>query len=121
MLEPGRPSPRVRGLQPLRLLPGYWTPFSRTPHKVAIVRARYGQAAGAVIELRGWRCKTHEPLRFAYGGHPTPGVRHLRLRPYPTDADKLGYTGYMLFSAAGDWRLEASANGNLLGRLVLHL
>jgi hypothetical protein len=39
----------------------------------------------------------------------------------PEGQSALGYSGYMLFWAHGDWKLEALEDDRVVGRLVLRL
>jgi hypothetical protein len=120
-------------LGPLTLQAGHRGDFRLgIPYKVGITRRDDSQAT---LELRGWRCADGQPLRFSYRETPLPrkryrsaelrriGDRVLRLRWYraPAGQRALVYTGYMLFWANGDWRLEVRSQTRALGEYVLRL
>ena len=135
----GRPLPE-RGeryesprLGPLTLQAGRRGDFRfGIPYKVGITRRDDSQAT---LELRGWRCADGRSLHFYYREARLPpkrygpgelqriGDRVLRLRWYraPAGQRALVYTGYMLFWAKGDWRLEVRGKEGVLGRYVLRL
>ena len=112
------------GRAQLRFAAGYAT-------KVVLVRLRRFRPA---IVLRGTRCADGVPLRFAYDGErlPAPPLsRHqletsgspaARLRPYPHDlapGTSFSYTGYILFSDVGRYRITASQGTRRIAALVV--
>lgn len=120
-------------LGPLALQAGFRSDFVLGyPYKVGITRY---DTSHATIELRGWRCDDHRPLHFLYHGLRLPKppltaaelqrlespVGRLRWYQAPEGQSLLIYAGYMLFWAHGDWKIEASAGGEVLGELVLRM
>jgi hypothetical protein len=105
------------------------------PYKVGITRHDTSQQT---IVVRGSRCADSRPLRFFYRDEryfslPRPplatgqlqrlGVPAARLRWYqaPEGQSAHGYSGYMLFWAHGDWKLQALEGDRVVGQLVLRI
>ena len=105
------------------------------PYKVGITRHDTSQQT---IVVRGSRCADGRPLRFFYRDlryfslpRPPLSTRQLqrlgdpsaRLRWYqaPEGQSALGYSGYMLFWAHGDWKLQALKDDRVVGQLVLRI
>jgi hypothetical protein len=120
-------------LGPLSFQAGFRGDFRLgVPYKVGITRYDMAQKT---IELRGWRCADGRPLHFLYGNLQLPkppltarqlrrlGHRVERLPWYdaPEGQPALIYTGYMLFWAHGDWKLQARDRNGVIGELVLRL
>jgi hypothetical protein len=104
--------------------PGY-------PTKVLLIPTR--RWTGKLV-LRGARASDGRILRFAYQDHRLPrppypaedmgrlGTAVVRLRPPPSPLPPIGqwgYTGYMLFPDAGDWRIQARRDGRRVGAIVV--
>ena len=86
------------------------------------------------LTLRGYQCDSGLPLRFWYRSEPLTFPRG-----FPTTEDELRqkgdlslrfpvtkklrgtYSGYMLFWAAGDWRLVLSAGGTTVASVVVRV
>jgi hypothetical protein len=105
------------------------------PYKVAITRHDRSQRT---IVVRGSRCADGRPLHFFYRDlryfslpRPPLTTRQLqrlgdaaaRLPWYqaPEGQSALGYSGYMLFWAHGDWKLQALEGDRVVGQLVLRI
>lgn len=132
---PGHPAAIELGS--LRLFAGVRGTFRPgSPYKVGIKRiVPPGFHDLRTITVRGWRCVDGVALRFDYSGRPLPhrklteaelralGDLVARLEPYtpPGNQRDLIYTGYMLFWARGNWRLEAHDGSRLVGSVVLRL
>jgi hypothetical protein len=133
--EPGH-AYDLPGLGPLTLQAGFRGDFVRGyPYKVAITRHDTSQQT---IVVRGSFCADGRPLHFFYRdlryfALPRPplttgqlqrlGDRAARLRWYqaPEGQSALGYSGYMLFWAHGDWKLQALEGDRVVGQLVLRI
>jgi hypothetical protein len=86
-----------------------------------------------LLSLRGTRCSDGRPLRFASHDEELPqpplsqqdfaqaGTPVARLRPPPRNVTlrTCGYTGYMLFSDEGDWRIRAYRKGQVVGAITV--
>jgi hypothetical protein len=99
-----------------RFSPGY-------PTKVLILGR--GSLA-APVTLEGWRCATGQRLRFWYaGGFPDPPLSAAEFAslgdPAPVLASNGTYTGYMLFTASGTWKIAVSQNGKVLGTAIFQV
>jgi hypothetical protein len=124
------------GLGPLTLQAGFRGDFVRGyPYKVGITRHDMSQWT---IVVRGWRCADGRPLHLfyrdlRYWSLPRPplttaqlqriGETAARLHWYqaPEGQSALGYSGYMLFWAHGDWKLQALEADRVVGQLVLRI
>lgn len=99
-----------------RFMPGY-------PTKVLIL----GRGSSAApVTLEGWRCVTGQRLRFQYaGGVPDPPLSAAEFAsfgdPAPVLASNGTYTGYMLFTASGKWKIVVSQNGKVLGTAIFQV
>jgi hypothetical protein len=108
----------------VHLKPGYPTSLFLIPTR---------QWSGELV-LRGSRCSDGRPLRFWYQNKSFPkpplareefaraGTAAGRLDPPPRPLPQIGrwrYTGYMLFSGYGNWRVRAYVKRRLVGTIVL--
>ena len=123
-------------LGPLSLQAGFRGDFvPGYPYKVGITRNDTSQRT---IVVRGSRCADGRPLHLFYRDLRYSSLPRLplttaqlqrigdtaaRLRWYqaPEGQSALGYSGYMLFWARGDWKLEALEGDRVVGRLVLRI
>jgi hypothetical protein len=123
-------------LGPLALQAGFRGDFVRGyPYKVGITRHDTSQRT---IVVRGSRCADGRALHFFYRdlryfSLPRPplttgqlqrlGDPAARLPWYqaPPGQSALGYSGYMLFWAHGDWKLQALEGDRVVGELVLRI
>jgi hypothetical protein len=119
---------RIRGFSgggyaKIEFKPGY-------PTKVLLVpRLRWV----GLLSLRGVRCSDGRALRFAYNDEELPrpplsqqdfaraGTLVPRLPPPPRTLKlwRYGYTGYMLFSDEGNWRIRVYRKGQLVGAITV--
>lgn len=97
--------------------PGY-------PTKVLIL----GRGSSAApVTLEGWRCATGQRLRFWYDGGvlPAPPLSAAAFAslgdPAPVLVANGAYTGYMLFTASGRWKIAVSQNGKALGTAIFQV
>ncbi len=92
------------------------------------------------LTLRGFSCSDGRPLRFWYRDG-SPSVVGPASTPIPNGVlemigdetvvfeaftlrspeNPLGHPGYMLFTSAGDWRLEVRGGDTLLGSVVIRV
>ncbi len=103
--------------------PGYATKVLLVPRRRWVGR----------LSLRGVRCSDGRALRFAYHDEELPGpplsqqdfaragtlVPRLPPPPRTLKLARYGYTGYMLFSDEGNWRLRAYRKGQLVGAITV--
>ncbi|MDQ6709219.1 MAG: hypothetical protein M3Z11_01540 [Candidatus Dormibacteraeota bacterium] len=64
------------------------------------------------LKLQGWRCGNGERLRFEYGASWNVPVAKLEPAGAADNGTPVGYTGYMLFTAAGTWEIAVSGSQN---------
>ena len=101
------------------------------PTKV-VIRGRMPRKS--TLTLRGYKCGSGLPLRFWYRSDPLtfplgfPATEEelqqkgdLSVRFPATKKVRGTYSGYMLFSAAGNWRLVLSAGGTTVGSVVVRV
>src|SRR6266403_5349122 len=107
----------------IKFKPGYATKVLLVPRRRWLGR----------LSLRGVRCSDGRALRFAYHDEELPrpplsqqdfaraGTLVPRLPPPPRTLKlaRYGYTGYMLFSDEGNWRLRAYRKGRLVGSITV--
>lgn len=96
--------------------PGY-------PTKVLIL-GRGPSATPATVE--GWRCATGQRLRFWYaGGFPDPPRSAAEFAnlgdPAPLLASNGTYTGYMLFTTSGMWKIVVSGASKVRGSAIFQI
>jgi hypothetical protein len=126
----------VPQLGPLTLQAGFRGDFVLGyPYKVGITRRDMSQR---VIVVRGSRCADGRPLHFFYRDQryyslPRPplttgqlqrlgdSAAWLRWYQAPPGQSALGYAGYMLFWAHGDWKLQVLEGDRVVGQLVLRI
>jgi hypothetical protein len=74
----------------------------------------------APAKVEGRRCSNGERLRFEYGASWDTPVAVLTPAGVADSGMPIGYTGYMLFTAAGKWMISVTSNGGTpLGSAVL--
>jgi hypothetical protein len=123
-------------LGPLSLEAGVRGDFVRGyPYTVGITRHDTSQRT---IVVRGSRCVDGQPLHFFYRdlryfSLPQPPLTTGQLQrlgdpaarlpwyPAPPGQSALGYSGYMLFWAHGDWKLQVLEDNRVVGQLVLRI
>ncbi len=89
---------------------------ARSPTKVVIQPL---DPLKARVKLQGWRCSTGDQLRFEYGASWNTPVAVLPPAGAGPNGTPVGYTGYMLFTAPGKWKLSVTgANGQPLGTAI---
>ena len=123
-------------LGPLSLQAGFRGDFVRGyPYKVGITRHDTSQRT---IAVRGSRCADGRPLHFFYRDlryFPLPkpplttgelqrlgdSAAWLHWYQAPPGQSALGYSGYMLFWAHGDWKLQMLEDDRVVDELVLRI
>jgi hypothetical protein len=74
----------------------------------------------APIKVEGRRCSNGARLRFEYGASWDTPVAVLSPAGASDDGTPIGYTGYMLFTASGKWRISVTGSeSNSLGSAVV--
>jgi len=123
-------------LGPLSLQAGFRGDFVRGyPYKVGITRHDMSQRT---IVVRGSRCADGRPLHFFYRDLryfplPKPPLTTRQLQRLGDSAARLpwyqarpgqsalGYSGYMLFWAHGDWKLQVLEGDRVVDQLVIRI
>jgi hypothetical protein len=123
-------------LGPLSLQAGFRGDFVLGyPYKVGITRH---DTSPRTIVVRGSRCAGGRPLHFFYRdlryfSLPRPPLTTRQLQRLgdsaawlhwyqaPPGQSTLGYSGYMLFWAHGDWKLQVLEDDRVVGELVLRI
>jgi len=88
------------------------------PTKVLISFTRVIE--GETVELRGQDCSSGRDLRFCYDGSRCLG-KAAGVTLQKVELGGLNYTGYMLFPAAGNYRLQVTQGAQQLGEAVVHV
>ncbi len=88
------------------------------PTKVLISFTRVIE--GETVELRGQDCSSGRALRFCYDGSRCLG-KAAGVTLQKVELGGLGYTGYMLFPATGNYRLQVTRSSQQLGAAVVHV
>ncbi len=72
------------------------------------------------LKLEGWRCSNGERLRFEYAGSWNEPVATLMPAGSAPNGTPVGYTGYMLFTAPGKWKVSViGSDDKAVGSAVL--
>jgi hypothetical protein len=90
------------------------------PHSPTKVLIQPIQPLTSALRLEGWRCSTGERLRLQFGEAPAALAAALVPAGTAANGTTVGYTGYMFFTASGQWMISVgSKTGHLIGRAVL--
>lgn len=100
------------------------------PYKVLVQPM---QPLSKTVKLMGWNCSTNKPLRFWYRdglpfAHVPAGPAEFAVAGdlvatfSPSSGDSSGqpsgYTGYMLFTQPGQWKVSVEESGTMIGSAV---
>lgn len=87
------------------------------------VLIRVPHVAGETVDLQGKDCSSGQALRFCYDGGPRSACRgsSAGVALEKVELGGLDYTGYMLFPATGNYRLQVTRGSQQLGEAVVHV
>lgn len=122
--------PRDKSWHGLRIGPLFFSAFDpgsdqavisgfdpRYPTKVVIQPI---DPLATLVKVEGRRCSNGERLHFEYGASWDTPIAVLAPAGAADNGTPVGYTGYMLFTAAGKWVVSvADKDGNPLGSAVV--
>jgi hypothetical protein len=89
------------------------------PHSPTKVLIQPIQPLTSALRIEGWRCSTGERLRLQFGDGPPTVAAALLPAGSPANGTTIDYTGYMFFTASGEWMISVgSKTGHQIGRAV---